>query len=175
MPKPDNKQLNDLHHGYLSSASLRLQRFYQNTWLLCFQQRLELEMLFPSISSLRTVNWERWTLFAVLSALILAYLVFTHTASAYIPLRISFTSPCSYRIITLTSLQLHHHTYIIKITSITSLHLNYITRSNLITSYTLIISLHHSRIPSICPVTIRLRISTGILFPHSAPTFLSFL
>ena len=85
-------------------------------------------------------------------------------------------------IITLTSLQLHHNTYIIKLTSITSLHFNYITCSNLIassnsiTSYALIISLHHSphyNHTAIPPVTIHLRISTGTQFPHSATTFLS--
>ena len=85
-------------------------------------------------------------------------------------------------IITLTSLQLHHNTYIIKLTSITSLHFNYITCSNLITSsnsitsYALIISPHHSphyNYTTIPPVTIHLRISTGTRFPHSLPTFLS--
>ena len=73
----------------------------------------------------------------------------------------------------------HHHTYIIKLMSIAALYINYITHSNLITSsnsitfYTLITSLHHSCIPPISPVTIYLRISTGIQFPHSAPIFLS--
>ena len=69
------------------------------------------------------------------------------------------TSPCS--LISLTSLQLHHHTFIIKLTSITS-YLNYITCSKLITSpnsltfYTIIITLYHSHIPPITPVTIHL-------------------
>ena len=121
-------------------------------------------------------------------ALVLAYLVFIHTAFTYIPLRTSFVFRIHCftsitllhhlaHIITHTSLQLHHHTYIIKLTSITSLHFIYITSSKLITSfnsityYSLIISLHHPRIPSISPVTIHLPISTGTQFPHSAPKF----
>ena len=82
-------------------------------------------------------------------------------------------------IISLTSLQLHHHTLLIKLTWITSLHLNYITYSKLITSansitfYTIIITLHHSRIPLISPVTIHLQIPWGTQISHSAPTFVS--
>ena len=92
----------------------------------------------------------------------------------YIPLQISFILRVHYfastsllhhlaHIITLTSLQLQHHTYITKFTSITSLHFNYIksfnliTPSNSITSYTLVLSLFHSHIPSISPVTIHLQ------------------
>ena len=82
-------------------------------------------------------------------------------------------------IISLTSLQLHHHTLLIKLTWITSLHLNYIIYSKLITSansvtfYTIIITLHHSRIPLISPVTIHLQIPCGTQISHSAPTFVS--
>ena len=82
-------------------------------------------------------------------------------------------------IISLTSLQLHHHTLLTKLTSITSLHLNYITYSKLITSansitfYTIIITLHHSRIPLISTVTIHLQIPWGTQISHSALTFVS--
>ena len=93
----------------------------------------------------------------------------------------SFISLLHHRayIISLTSLQLHHHTLLIKLTSITSLHLNHITYSKLITSansitfYTIIITLHHSRIPLISTVTIHLQIPWGTQISHSALTFVS--
>ena len=93
----------------------------------------------------------------------------------------SFISLLHHRayIISLTSLQLHHHTLLIKLTWITSLHLNYITYSKLITSansitfYTIIITLHHSRIPLISTVTIHLQIPWGTQISHSALTFVS--
>ena len=82
-------------------------------------------------------------------------------------------------LIKLTSLQLHHLTFLIKFTSITLLHHNYftstklITSPNLITLYTLIIALHHSRIPSISPVTIHLQVSSDTQLSHSTLTFVS--
>ena len=93
----------------------------------------------------------------------------------------SFISLLHHRahIISLTSLQLHHHALLIKLTWITSLHLNYITYSKLITSansitfYTIIITLHHSRIPLISTVTIHLQIPWGTQISHSALTFVS--
>ena len=93
----------------------------------------------------------------------------------------SFISLLHHRayIISLTSLQLHHHTLLIKLTWITSLHLNYITYSKLITSansitfYTIITTLHHSRIPLISTVTIHLQIPWGTQISHSALTFVS--
>ena len=50
-----------LFHGYLSSVSLRLQMDYPNTWLSWFTRQLDLELVFPSIISLRTANWNKWT------------------------------------------------------------------------------------------------------------------
>ena len=35
----------DLYHGYLFSVRFQLQRFYPNTWLLWFWQRMDLEMI----------------------------------------------------------------------------------------------------------------------------------
>ena len=57
-------------HGYLSSVSLRLQMDYPNTCLSWFTRQLDLELMFTSIISLRTANWNKWTkLFTDLLAL----------------------------------------------------------------------------------------------------------
>ena len=58
------------YHGYLSSVSLRLQMDYPDTWLSWFTRQLDLELIFTSIISLRTANWNKWTkLFTDLLAL----------------------------------------------------------------------------------------------------------
>ena len=102
--------------------------------------------MFPSIISLHTVNWEKLTKsFINLLALVLAYSVVILIAVTYIPLRISFVLREPYfayislihhraHIISLSSLQLHYPTFLIKLASVTSLHFNYITCSKLITS-----------------------------------------
>ena len=125
---------------------------------------MDLEMLFPSINSLRTASWKKWTkLFTVLLALVLAYLVFILTVFTYNPLHISF-------VFYFASISLLHH--LARIITITSLHFNFITRSNLITSpksitpNTLMTSLHHYRISPISEVTTYLRIS--IFFSSSS-------
>ena len=81
-------------------------------------------------------------------------------------------------LIKLTSLQLHHHMSLIKLTSITSLHFNYSTCSKLITApnsitfYPVIITLHHSRIPSPSLVTIHQAFSFHIQHPPSFDPFI---
>ena len=129
-------------------------------------------------------------LFTNLLALVLAYSVFIFTADTHIPLRISFvlreryftyTSLLHHRshFISLTSLQLHHHTFLIKLTSVSSLHHNYITCSELITSpksltfCTIVITLHHSPIPSVYQVTIHIQIPSGTQNSYSGSTFVS--
>ena len=58
------------YHGYLSSVSLQLQMDYPNTWISWFTRQLDLELMFTSIISLRTANWNKWTkLFTDLLAL----------------------------------------------------------------------------------------------------------
>ena len=58
------------YHGYLSSVSLRLQMDCPNTWISWFTRQLDLELMFTSIISLRTANWNKWTkLFTDLLAL----------------------------------------------------------------------------------------------------------
>ena len=49
------------YHGYLSSVSLRLQMDCPNTWISWFTRQLDLELMFTSIISLRTANWNKWT------------------------------------------------------------------------------------------------------------------
>ena len=119
-----------IFHTYLSSVVFQLQRFYPKTWLLWFQQQMDLEMLLPSISSLfHNKLGDVDEVITVLLALVLAYLIFILIAFTYIPLHISFVLRVHYfasilllhhraHIITFTSLQFHHHTYIIKLTSI---------------------------------------------------------
>ena len=117
-------------------------------------------------------------LFTNLLALVLAYSVFIFTGDTYIPLRISFVLRERY-FISLTLLQLHHHTFLIKLTSISSLHHNYITCSELITSpksltfCTIVITLHHSPIPSVYQVTIHIQIPSGTQNSYSGSTFVS--
>ena len=58
------------YHGCLSSVSLRLQMDYPNIWISWFTMQLDLELMFTSIISLRTANWNKWTkLFTDLLAL----------------------------------------------------------------------------------------------------------
>ena len=58
------------YHGYHSSVSLRLQMDYPNTRISWFTRQLDLELMFTSIISLRTANWNKWTkLFTDLLAL----------------------------------------------------------------------------------------------------------
>ena len=112
---------------------------------------MNLELMFPSTISLRTTNLEKWTgLFTNLLALVLAYSVFIPVTVTYIPPRISFVlrehffayisllHHCAHTI-SLTSLQLHYHTFLSKLASITSLHLNCITWSKLISQFNYII------------------------------------
>ena len=50
--------------------SLQLQMDYPNTWISWFTRQLDLELMFTSIISLRTANWNKWTkLFTDLLAL----------------------------------------------------------------------------------------------------------
>ena len=134
---------------------------------------MDLELVFSSIISLRTANWEkRMKLLKNLLVLVIAYLIFIAIAVIYIFLQY-FVSH-SFLIIPLVTLQLHHHmslikltslkyhhTSLIKLTSITSLYFNYSTYSKLITSPnsdTVLITLRHSRIPSSSLVTIHFQI-----------------
>ena len=58
------------YHGYYASVSLRLQMDYPNTRISWFTRQLDLELMFTSIISLRTANWNKWTkLFTDLLAL----------------------------------------------------------------------------------------------------------
>ena len=181
----------DQYYEYLSSVSLRLQKVYSNTWMLCFKRQMDLQLMFPSIISLCTVNQEKWTkLFKNLLALVLAYSVLIFTAITFIPLRIfsvlreyyfayflllhhracitSLTLLQSHHhksLIKLTSLQLHHHTSLIKLMSITSLHFNYNTCSKL--------TLHYSCIPPHSPDIIHLQIRSGFQLPHLSSTLVS--
>ena len=41
--------------------SLQLQMDYPNTWISWFTRQLDLELMFSSIISLRTANWNKWT------------------------------------------------------------------------------------------------------------------
>ena len=62
------------YHRYLSSVSLRLQMDYRNTWISWFTRQLDLELMFTSIISLRTANWNKWTkLFTELLTLSIGY------------------------------------------------------------------------------------------------------
>ena len=164
---------------------------------------MDLELMFPSIISLRTANWEkRMKLLKNLLVLVIAYLVFIVISVIYIFLQ--YFVPHSFRIIPLASLQLnnhmslikltslqlnhhmslikltllqlHHHTSLIKLTSISSLYFTYSTCSKLITSpnpVTVIITLSHSRIPSSSLVTIHFQISSGFQLSYPTPTFVS--
>ena len=114
-----------IFHRYLSSVVFQLQRFYPKTWLLWFQQRMDLEMLLPSISSLfHSKLGDVDKVITVLLALVLAYLVFILIAFTYIPLNTYLfseytTSHLSYYYITvLILLHLHHYSYIITRTSL---------------------------------------------------------
>ena len=136
--------------------SLRLQKVYPSTCLLWYQRQMNLELMFPSTICLRTANLEKWMeLFTNLLALVLAYSVFTPITVTYIPPCISFVlrehffayisllHHCAHTI-SLTSLQLHHHTFLSKLASITSLHLNCITWSKLISQFNYIIHCNYN-------------------------------
>ena len=83
---------------------------------------MDLELMFSSIISLRTANWEkRMKLFMDLLVLVIVYLVFIVIIVIYIFLQYSLhisLLPHSARIIPLTTLQLHHHVSLIKRTSL---------------------------------------------------------
>ena len=53
----------DQYHGYLSSVSLQLQKAYSSTWILWFKRQIDLELMFSSVISLCTTNWDKWTTF----------------------------------------------------------------------------------------------------------------
>ena len=162
---------------------------------------MDLELIFSSIISLSTRNWEKRMKFKDLLVLVIAYLVFIVITVMYIFLQ--YFVPRRFRIIPLatlqfhyhmsliklaslklhhhvsliklTLLQLHHHTSLIKLTSITSLYFNYRTCSKLITSpnsITVLIT-RHSRIPSPSLVTIRFHIPSGFQLSYPTPTFIS--
>ena len=74
----------DPFHDYLSSVSLRLQMVYPSTWILWFNRKMDLELMFSSIISLRMANWEKWTkFFVVLLVLVLAYTISIFTTTSY--------------------------------------------------------------------------------------------
>ena len=114
---------------------------------------MDLELMFPSIISLRTANLKKWTkLFTNLLALVLAYSILILTSVTYIPLCISFVLREHYfsyisvlhhhaHTISLTSLQLHHHTFLIKLTSLQLHHLTFLIK------FTSITLLHHYYFP----------------------------
>ena len=49
------------YYGYPSSVSICLQRVYQNTCILWFKRKMDLELMFLCIISLFKTNWENWT------------------------------------------------------------------------------------------------------------------
>ena len=58
------------YHWYLSSVRLWLIMDYPNTLISWFTRQLDLDLMFTSIISLRTANWNKWTkLFTDLLAL----------------------------------------------------------------------------------------------------------
>ena len=83
---------------------------------------MDLELMFSTIISLRTANWEKqMKLFMDLLVLVIVYLVFIVIIVIYIFLQYSLhisLLPHSARIIPLTTLQLHHHASLIKLTSL---------------------------------------------------------
>ena len=65
------------YHGYVSMA-------YPNTWILWFKRKMDLELMFSSVMSLRTAKWNKWTkLFTDLLALVLAYTVSILTETSF--------------------------------------------------------------------------------------------
>ena len=149
---------------------------------------MDLELMFPSIISLRTANWEkRMKLLKNLLVLVGAYLVSIVISVTYFSLQ--YFVPQNSRMVSLATLQLHHHMALlklisihlhhhifliklsllqlhhhmslIKLMSIISIYFNYSTCSKLITSpkpITVIITLHHSHIPLSSLVTIHFQI-----------------
>ena len=127
---------------------------------------MDLELMFSSIISLRTANWEnRMKLFKDLLVLVMAYLFFIAITVICIFLQyfvhISLL-PHSARIIPLTTLrlyhhmpliklillQLHHHTSFIKLTSIISLYFNYsMLQTNYISQFNHILQFSHNITP----------------------------
>ena len=151
----------DQYHRYLSSVSLRLQMAYPNTLILWFKRQMDLELMFSSVISLCTTNWNEWTkFFTGLLALVLVYTVSILTVTSLTFFQwlerntFTFLSLCISHVlmekifhfqlrhhtclIKLTSLQLHHRTSLIKLKNITSLQHNYNTCSKL--------TLHNSNI-----------------------------
>ena len=49
------------YHWYLSSVRLWLIMDYPNTLISWFTRQLDLDLMFTSIISLRTANWNKWT------------------------------------------------------------------------------------------------------------------
>ena len=149
---------------------------------------MDLELMFSSVISLRTGNWnQRKKFFTNVLALVLAYIVFILTAIlftffqrsrrntfTFLSLYISYAlmvkifhfqlrhHTC---LIMLTFLQLHHCTSLIKLTSITSLHHNYNMCSKL--------TLGHSNILSHSAVFVHLQIHSDFQLPHLPSTFVS--